>query len=52
MAFAVSEQKQAASEFYFNPFLQISFFKLSAEQSTWTYILILRSIQYIHIQSI
>ena len=49
MACAVSEQIQTVFKPYLNPFLQVCFFKLSAERSAWTYIFILSSIQYIYI---
>ena len=49
MAFALSGQIQTASKPYHYPFQQVYFFKLNAEQSAWTYILILSSIQYIYI---
>ena len=49
MEYGVSEQIQTASQPYLNPFWQACFFKLNAEQSAWTYIVILSSIQYKHI---
>ena len=50
MAFAVSEQIQTASKPYLNPFNKFaSLNSMHAEQSAWTYILILSSIQYIYI---